>query len=84
MLERGSRPGDLVEHPALVRRVAANGLDQIRNQVRTALELHVDVRPTGVGLVPQANEAVVAEHEDDPEDDNNTDDDPEPEHGFRV
>ena len=41
----GARPRHLVEHLALVRRVALDRLDEVRDEVRAPAQLHVDVRP---------------------------------------
>src|SRR4029079_17365693 len=71
LLERGARPRDLVEDASLVRGVALDGLDEVRTAVAAPLELAVDVRTSRGGLVPQANESVVAdtdEHEKDRDD----------------
>ena len=45
----------------LVRGVALHRLDQVRDEVVPALELHVDLRPRGVDPVPEPDEAVVAQ-----------------------
>ena len=54
-----------------MRGIALDGFDEIRNQIVTALELHVDVRPGVVALNFEADQAVVhadekkdQEHED--------------------
>ena len=57
------RPRDLLEHLALVRRVALHGLDQVRDQVVPAPQLGVDVRPRIADEVLLRDEAVVRDHE---------------------
>ena len=65
LLERSARLRHLLEDAALVRRIAAHRLDEVRDEVAAALELDVDVRPAGVRLVAQPDEAVVAERAED-------------------
>ena len=65
LLERGAGACDLLEDPALVRRIRAHGLDEVGDQVGPPLQLDVDVRPAGVDLVPQPDEPVVAEDGED-------------------
>ncbi len=72
-----ARLGHGLERAALVLRVAAHRLDEVRDQVPAPLELHLDLRPRVVDAVPQPDEPVV-EH-DQPEDeqrDDHEDDDP--------
>ena len=59
----------LLEDPALVRRIALDRLHEVRDEI-TALQLHVDVGPSGLRLVPEPDEPVVA---DDAEDDEERD-----------
>src|SRR4051812_7399805 len=47
-----------LEGLALVGGVALDGLDQVRDEVVAPLELHVDLRPGVLHLVPQLDEAV--------------------------
>jgi hypothetical protein len=49
-----------------VRRVALHGLDQVRDEIVAALELHVDAAPGLVDLVARADERVPGR--DDPDD----------------
>ena len=81
MLQRSPGAGDLVEGLALVSRVAANSLDQVRDQIGAPLQLHVDVGPARVDLLAQSDESVVAVDENDEQEDDDADEDPEPEHG---
>ena len=61
-----------------MRRVALHRLDQVRDEIRSALQLHVDVRPAGLRLVAQADEVVVDEDcEDEQRDHDSADDDPD-------
>ena len=57
--DRGARPCHLVEDLALVRRVPLHGLHEVRDEVGAATQLDVDVRPARLGLVADADEAVV-------------------------
>src|SRR5262245_20016466 len=61
-----ARTHDLIERVALVRGVAPYGLDEVRHEIGTALELHVDVRPRFFRALAQPDELVIGE--DDPED----------------
>src|SRR5437762_9809544 len=65
------RAHDRVERAALVGGVALDRLDQVRDQVRAALELHVDVRPRLLGSLAEPDELVVprAGGDDQPRDD---------------
>ena len=67
---------DRFERRLLVGGVALDRLDQVRDQVVPALELHADLRPRVVDPVPQPDEAVVPgdEHEHDQDDDHDDDD----------
>jgi hypothetical protein len=49
---RGARGRDLLEGGLLVRGVALDRVDQVRDQVVTALQLHVDLCPRLLDLVP--------------------------------
>ena len=55
-----ARLGDGLERLALVLDVALGGLDQVRNQVVAALELHVNLRVGVLEAVAQRDEFVVA------------------------
>src|SRR5713101_843956 len=66
---RAAGADDLVERGPLVRGVALDGLDQVGNQVRPALELDVDVRPRLLGPLAQADELVVRDDNGDDETD---------------
>ena len=59
--------------------VAAHRLDEVRDQVPPALELHLDLRPRVVDAVPVADEPVVQrdQRDDDQRDDDQQDDDPD-------
>ena len=61
-----ARFGHRLERLALVRRVALDRLDEVRDQVVAAAELHVHLRPRVLRPVPQPDEAVVHEDEDSP------------------
>jgi len=65
----GPRLGDLVEDAALVGGVALDGLDQVGNQVMAALELDVDVRKRLLDPLPECDQPVVGEREEDHDDD---------------
>src|SRR5439155_25538423 len=54
----GGRRGQVVEHLPLVRGVALDGLDQVRDQVVPPLELDVDVGEAFVGAGLQPDQAV--------------------------
>ena len=56
-------PGDRFERAPLVRGVALDRLDQVGDEVVAALELHVDLRPGVVDLVPEPDQAVVRPQE---------------------
>ncbi len=75
-----SRLRHLLEDAALVGRVSAHRLDEVRDEVAATLELDVDVRPAGVRLVAQPDEAVVADHRQHDDEGDDAEDDPEPEH----
>src|SRR5213082_2476692 len=66
-----ARAHDRVERAALVGGVALHRLDQVRDQVRAALELHVDVRPRLLGSLAEPDELVVPRDggDDQPRDD---------------
>ena len=57
----------------LVRGVALHGLDEVRDQVVAAAELHVDLRPRVLGAVAQPDEPVVEDDEREPEQDEDGD-----------
>ena len=73
----GRRPGtgDLVEHAALVGRVALDRLDQVRDEVVPAVQLDVDLPPGLLHQVPQPDEAVVRADDPDEGDHDDHDDD---------
>ena len=79
-LERASRLRHLLEDAALVGRISAHRLDQVRDEVAATLELDVDVRPAGVRFVAQPDEAVVADHRQHEDEGDDAEDDPDPEH----
>ena len=56
----GARLGDLREDIILVLRVALHRIDEIRNQVRTALQLHLDLPLCPVGLLVELLDAIVS------------------------
>ena len=58
-LRRGARRGHRLERATLVSRVALDRLDQVRDQILAALELHLDLRPGVVDAVAELDEAVV-------------------------
>ena len=73
---RGAGRRHLVEHPALVRGVPLDGLDEVRDEVVPALQLGVDLTPGLLDEVPEPDQAVVLrhrpqqhEHDDDGDDD---------------
>ncbi len=80
LLERRARLRHLFEHRPLVGRVAAHGLDEVRDEVGAALELDVDVRPARVRLVAEPDEPVVADGREDDEKRDDAEQDPQPEH----
>src|SRR5262245_8889240 len=51
--------GHLLERHALVRGIALHGLDEVRAELPSPLELHVDVTPGRLRAVSQPDEAVV-------------------------
>ena len=62
-----ARPRHGLERLALVGGVALDGLDEVRDQVVAAPELHVDLRPRVLGPVAQPHELVVerdADHDE--------------------
>src|SRR6185312_13276381 len=80
-LRRRAHLRDFLEHAALVRRVALDGLHQVTDQVGAALELDVDAAPGLVRHLARAHQPVegdggVEHHRQD-----NCDDDPG-EHGY--
>ena len=56
---RGAGSGHLFEHPALVRRVGLDGLDQIGNEVGAPAQLDVDPAESLAHHVTQPNQPVV-------------------------
>ena len=62
-LRRGARLRDRLERAALVRRVALDGLDEVRDQVAPPPQLDVDLRPRVLDAVAQLDEPVV-EHDE--------------------
>src|SRR6185437_7391068 len=71
-----ARLDDGFEGAAFVRRIAFHGLDQVRDQVVSLLELHVDVGERLIDALAHRDEAVVARDHDDREDDDDGKDDP--------
>jgi hypothetical protein len=57
--------------------VALHGLDQVRDEVVAPLQLHVDLRPRALDLVPQLDQAVVHDDTDDPDQDHQDNQDDE-------
>src|SRR5258706_39645 len=71
---RGARGDDALERALLVLRVALDRLHEVGDQVVAALELHVDLGPRVLGLVPAADQAVVHPgHRQDEDDDEQSD-----------
>jgi hypothetical protein len=64
-LRGGAGLCDVLERLALVRRVALDRLDEVRDQVPPALQLDLDLRPRVVDAVPQPDEPVVEGDEND-------------------
>jgi hypothetical protein len=71
----GAGLGHRLEDPALVRGVALDRLDQVRDEVGTTLELHRDVAPRLVDTHVQRDERVVRCPEVDSDDRDEHDDD---------
>ena len=69
-----------LERLALVLDVALHRLDQVRNQVVAALELHVDLRERVLEAVAQRDQPVV--DRDRPDDERDDDSENDPAHGF--
>ena len=80
---RGERPGPghLLEHLALVRRVALHGLHEVGDQVVPAAQLGVDVRPGVAHQVPLAHEPVVGNDQGKADQHDDADRDPQKRHG---
>jgi hypothetical protein len=53
---------DGFEGRALEVGVSLDGVDEVRDEIETALQLHVDLRPRIVDFVAPPHEAVVREH----------------------
>src|SRR5581483_10869727 len=79
---RRAGPGDLLEHLALVGRVALDRLDQVRDEVVPPPELGVDVRPRVVDELAARDEAVVGHHGHQGDDHHDAEDDPERDHDW--
>src|SRR6266508_1133445 len=75
------RLGDRLQRAPLMGGVALDGLDQVGDQVVTALELHVDLAPRVVDMVPPPNQAVVDQHGHDQQHDDDRHDDEGGGHG---
>ena len=71
---------DGLERLALVRGVALDRLDQVRDQVPAPLQLHLDLRPRVVDAVPQPDEAVVEDADRDREEREYGEDHDRPDH----
>src|SRR5580704_14791209 len=56
--------GNVFERALFVRRIALHGLDQVWDQVITALELDIDIRPGVVGSHSELHQAVVNTYQD--------------------
>ena len=67
--------------PLLVRGVALDRLDEVRDQVVAAAELDVDLGPRVLRAVPQPDEPVVDEDEEEEQRRDDHDDDHQPDHG---
>ena len=65
LLRGRARVRDRLERLALVRGVALDRLDEVRDQVVAAAELDVDLRPGVLGAVAQPDEPVVHHDEHD-------------------
>ena len=76
-----ARCRDLLEGPALVRRVALDRLDEVRDEIPPALELDLDLRPRVVDAVPVADEPVVERDREDDQEQDDHDQDDQPDHG---
>jgi hypothetical protein len=68
---RVARLDDGIERALLVRGVALDGLDQVRDQVVALLELNIDVGEGLVRALAQRNKAVVDRNDPDHEQDDN-------------
>ena len=55
----GASLGNLLERAAFVGSIAFDGLDEVRDEVETALQLHVDLRPGVIHHVAELDEVVV-------------------------
>jgi len=67
-----------------VPRSSVHRLDEVRNQVVAALQLHVDVRPPGVDLVAQPDDAVVEHPEKDEQENDDRDEDVDSGHSLTI
>ena len=63
-----------------MRGIALDRLDEVRDEVAAALELDVDVRPSGSHLVSEPDEPVVPDDDEHEEDRDDAESDPQPEH----
>src|SRR5205085_4615783 len=84
LLGRRPRLGDAVEGGALVPGIALHRLDEVRDQVVAALQLHLDLRPGVLRAVAQSHEPVVEQHEEQPEEDCRRDYDDDPRQRSRI
>src|SRR3954447_822973 len=71
---------DFLERLALVGGVALDRLDEVRDQIVATLELHSDLRPRRIDPVPQPDDAVVGQDE---EQHRQHDDGQDHDHGYR-
>ena len=63
-----------LQRPPFVRRIAADRLDEVRDQVVAPLELHIDLGPCRLDPVAETDEPVIRQREV-PGDDHQQDDD---------
>src|SRR5206468_716250 len=83
VLRRRARCGYLLEDAALMARVSLDRLDQVRNQVVPALQLHIDLRPRVFRPVAEPDETVVEHDDDEPDQQDHRDGDDRPDHRAR-
>ena len=54
----GARSGHFLKHAGLMRGIALDRIDEIRNQIVAALELHIDIAPGLAHAIAQGHKAV--------------------------
>src|SRR5581483_4365809 len=81
---RVARLDDVVERAALMGGIALHGLDEVRDQVMTLLELHVDVGEGLVDTLAERDQPVIGGKRKQNEDDDNAEDDPAGRHGKKL